>query len=73
MRMDLNKLPEAERSINWKAFASRLTPLLLKYETLNLTRLHEVADDSEEMRIDGFVEYALTADPKLRSGKGNAG
>lgn len=70
---DLNKVPEAEQWMNWNALASRLTPLLVNYEALHPERFHELADDSEEVRIDGFAEFALAADSALRSGKGKVG
>ncbi|MFZ4764828.1 MAG: hypothetical protein ACOYMN_07710 [Roseimicrobium sp.] len=66
-----NRMAELIKWRDWGIQAMEITPLLIEYQNLYPDRFRYVSNDSEEVSIFGFPEFALTRNKKMSSRAAN--
>jgi len=56
---------------DWGMQAMEITPLLIEYQNLHPDRFRYVSNDSEEVSISGFPEFAVERNKKISSRSAN--
>jgi hypothetical protein len=66
-----NRMAEHIKWRDWGMQAMEITPLLIEYQNLHPDRFRYVSNDSEEVSISGFPEFAVERNKKISSRSAN--